>query len=78
MTTVATAHTTGNTKEMPTQDELFINAINYGTVGNTHPKEIMVGDICAPQCNEAHTTVQLPLSASRKGAGGNVLPLCVF
>ena len=59
------------------------------TVQNTHPKEIMVGDVCAPQCNEAYTTIQLPVSASRKGtaslhvkvntgAGGNMLPLCVF
>ena len=49
----------------------------------------MVGDVCAPQCNEAYTTIQPPASASRKGtaslcikvdtgAGGNVLPLCVF
>ena len=49
----------------------------------------MVGDVCAPQCNEAYTTIQLPASSSRKGtaslhvkvntrAGGNVLPLCVF
>ena len=49
----------------------------------------MVGDVHAPQCNEAYTTIQLPASASRKGtaslcikvdtgAGGNVLPLCVF
>ena len=49
----------------------------------------MVGDVCAPQCNEAYTTIQLPASASRKGtallcikvdtrAGGNVLPLNVF
>ena len=49
----------------------------------------MVGDVHAPQCNEAYTTVQLPASASRKGtaslrvkvdtrAGGNVLPLRVF
>ena len=47
-TTVATAHTTGNTKGAPTHDELFIDATNYGTIGNTHPKEIMVGDVCAP------------------------------
>ena len=47
--------------------ELFIDAINYGTIGNTHPKEIMVGDVHAPLCNEAYTTVQLPASASRKG-----------
>ena len=49
----------------------------------------MVRDVCAPQCNEAYTTIQLPASASRKGmaslhikvntrAGGNVLPLYVF
>ena len=49
----------------------------------------MVGDVCAPWCNEAYTTIQLPASASRKGtaslcikvdtgAGGNVLPLRVF
>ena len=89
VTTVATAHATGNTKEAATHNELFIDAINYGTIRNTHPKEIMVGNVCAPQCNKAYTTVQLPASASRKGtvslhvkvdtrAGGNVLPLCVF
>ena len=49
----------------------------------------MVDDVHAPWCNEAYTTVQLPSSASSKGtaslctkvntgAGGNVLPLCVF
>ena len=49
----------------------------------------MVRDVCAPQCNEAYTTIQLPASASRKGtaslhvkvdtrAGGNVLSLHVF
>ena len=49
----------------------------------------MVGDVCAPQCNEAYTTIQLPASDSRKGtallhikadtrAGGNVLLLHVF
>ena len=89
VTTVATACTIGNTKGAPIYDELFIHAINYGTIGNTHPEEIMVGNICTPQCNEAYTTVQLPASASRKGtaslhikvntrAGGNVSPLRVF
>ena len=49
----------------------------------------MVGEVCAPQCNEAYTTIQLPASANRKGTaslhvkvdtrvGGNMLPLCVF
>ena len=49
----------------------------------------MVRDVCAPQCNEAYTTIQMPASASRKGtallhvkvdtrAGGNMIPLRVF
>ena len=49
----------------------------------------MVGDVHAPQCNKAYTTIQLPASASRKGtaslhvkvdtrAGSNLLPLHVF
>ena len=89
VTTVATAHATGNTKGAPTYNELFIDAINHGKIGNTHPKQIMVGNVCTPQCNKAYTTVQLPASANRKGtaslhikvntrAGGNMLPLCVF
>ena len=88
VTTVATACTTGSTKGAPTHDELFIDATNYGTVRNTHPEEIVI-DVHSPQCNEAYITVQLPASASRKGAaslcikvdtgaGGNVLPLHVF
>ena len=72
------------------QDEIALHYIQPNvTVRNTHPEEIMVGDVCAPQCNEAYTTIQLPASASRKGtaslhvkvntrAGGNALPLCVF
>ena len=72
------------------QDEIALHHIQHSTTTwNTHPKEIMVGDVCAPQCNEAYTTIQLPASASRKGtaslhvkvdtrAGGNVLPLHVF
>ena len=72
------------------QDEIALHYIQTKmTVQNTHPKEIMVGDVHAPQCNEAYTTIQLPASTSRKGtaslcvkvdtrAGGNVLPLCVF
>ena len=89
VTTVVTACTTGNTKGAPTHDELFMDAINHSPIGNTHPEEILVGDICAPWCNEAYTTIQLPASASRGGtaslhikvdtrAGGNVLPVCVF
>ena len=89
VTTVFTAHATGNFKGAPAHDELFINAINHGTIRNTHPKEIMVGDVHAPWCNETYTIVHLPGSASRRGTaslhvkvdtgtGGNVLPLHVF
>ena len=49
----------------------------------------MVDDVQAPSCNKAYTMVQPPASISSKGtaslcikfdtgAGGNVLPLCVF
>ena len=72
------------------QDEIALHYIQPSTtVRHTHPEEIMVRDVCAPQCNGAYTTIHLPASASRKGtaslhvkvntrAGGNVLPLCVF
>ena len=72
------------------QDDIALHYIQANaTVRHTHPEEIMVRHVCAPQCNEAYTTIQLPASASRKGtaslcikvdtrAGGNVLPLCVF
>ena len=77
-------------KDHSPQDEIALHYIQpNATVRNTHPKEIMVGDVCAPQCNEAYTTIQLPASASRKGtallhtkvntrAGGNMLPFHVF
>ena len=72
------------------QDEIALHYIQpNATVRHTHPKEIMVRDVHAPQCNEAYTTIQLSASASSKGtaslcikvdtgAGGNVLLLCVF
>ena len=87
--TVATTCTKVNAEEAPTYKKLFIDAIDYWPVGDTHPEKIVVDDVCAPWCNEAYTMVQLPASASRKGtaslhvkvntgAGGNVLPLCIF
>ena len=88
-TTVTTTCTRDNTEEVPTYDEMFINVVNCGTVGDTHPEKIMVDDVHAPWCNEAYTRVQLPASANSKGtaslcvkvdtgAGGNMLHLCVF
>ena len=89
VTTVATAQATGNTKGAAAHDELSINAINHGSIRNTHPKEIVIGDIHTPQCYEAYTTIQLPTSANRRGtaslcikvdtgAGGNILPYMCF
>ena len=77
-------------EEHSPQDEIALHYIQPNTtVRHTHPEEIMVRDVHAPQCNEAYTTIQLPASTSRKGsaslrvkvdtrAGGNVLPLHVF
>ena len=65
-TTVVTTCATVDTKEAPTYNELFIDVINYGTVGDTHPEEIVVDDVHAPRCNEAYTKVQLPASASNR------------
>ena len=78
-----------STEETLPCNELFVNAVDCGTLGDTHPEEIVVDDVHAPQCNEAYTMVQLPASNSSKGtaslhikantgAGGNVLPLHVF
>ena len=43
-----------NTEGAPPCDELFIDpVVSCGTVGDTHPEEIVVNDVHAPQCNEA-------------------------
>ena len=45
-------------KDHSPQDEIALLYIQpHLTVRNTHPKEIMVRDVCAPQCNEAYTTI---------------------
>ena len=60
-----------NTEEAAPCDELFVDAVNCGTVG--HQEEIVVDDVWAPWYNEAYTTVQLSASASSKGTAS----LCV-
>ena len=78
-----------STEETPPCDELFVDALDCGTVGDTHPEEIVINDVCTPRCNEAYTMVKLPTSISSKRTaslcvkvyikpGGNVLPLHVF
>ena len=53
-----------NTEEAPPCDGLFISVVECGTEGDTNPEKIVVDDVCAPQCNEAYTMVQLPASAT--------------
>ena len=60
-------------KDAPTYNELFTDVVNCGTVGDTHPEDIVVDDVHAPQCNEVYTMVQLPTSTSSKGTAS----LCV-
>ena len=78
-----------NTEEAPPCHELYVNAVDCGTVGDTHPQEIVLDDVHAPWCNEAYTMEQLPASVSSKetaslcvkvdtGARGNMLLLHVF
>ena len=59
------------------------------TVGDMHPKEMIIDNISPQWCNEAYLVIKLPASASSKGttsvcvkietgSGGNILPLCLF
>ena len=59
------------------------------TVGDVHPKELIINNISSQQCNEVYTVIKLPSSVSSKGttsvcvkidtgSGGNILPLCLF
>ena len=63
--------------------------MDCGTVGDMHPKEMIIDNISSQQCNEAYTVIKLPASDSSKGttsvhvkidtgSGGNILPLHLF
>ena len=56
-----------NSEEASPCNELFIDAVDCGTVGDTHPEEIVVDNLHAPQGNEAYIMVQMPASVSSKG-----------
>ena len=56
-----------NTEDAPPCNELFIDAVDCGTVGDTHPEEIVLDNVYAQWCSEAYTIVQLPASISSKG-----------
>ena len=42
-------------RKHPPCNELFVDAVNCGTVGDTHPEKIVVDDVHAPGCNEPYT-----------------------
>ena len=69
--------------------DLFIAAMDCRTVGDMHPKEIIIDNISSQWCNDAYMAIKLPASASSKGttsvhvkidsgSGGNILPLRLF
>ena len=77
------------TEIRPQYKDLFIAAMDCGTVGDVHPKEMIMNNISSQQCNEVYTVIKLPASASSKGttsvcvkidtgSGGNILPLHLF
>ena len=77
------------TEKRPLHKDLFITAMDCRTVGDMHPKEMIINNISSQWCNEAYTVIKLPASASSKGtasvhvridtrSGGNILPLCLF
>ena len=77
------------TEKRPPHKDLFIATMDCGTVGDMHPKEMIIDNISSQQCNEAYTVIKLPASASSKGtvsvhvkidtrSGGNILPLHLF
>ena len=76
------------TEKSPPHKDLFIAAMDCGTVGDVHPREMII-DITSQQCNEAYTVIKLPASTSSKGtasvnvkidtrSGGNKLLLCLL
>ena len=81
--------TKAKTEKKTPHNDLFVAAMDCGTVGDMHPKEMIIDNISSQQCSEAYTVIKLPASASSKGtasvhvkidtgSGGNILPLCLF
>ena len=76
-------------EQRPPHKDLFIAAVDCGTVGDMHPNEMIIDNISSQQYNEAYTVIKLPASTSSKGttsvhvkidtgSGGNILPLHLF
>ena len=86
----------GENHKLPSQNrektlhkDLFTAAMDCGTVGDMHPKEMIIDNISSQQCNEVYTVIKLPARTSSKGtasvhvkidtrSGGNILPLHLF
>ena len=77
------------TEKRPLHKDLFIAAMDYRTVGDIHPKKMIINNISSQWCNEVYIVIKLPASASSKGttsvhvkidtrSGGNILPLHLF
>ena len=76
-------------EKRPPHKDLFIAAMDSRTVGDMHPKEMIINNISSQWCNEVYMVIKLPATASSKGnasvhvkidtgSGGNILPLHLF
>ena len=63
--------------------------MDCGTIGDVHPKEMIINNISSQWFNKVYTVIKLPASVSSKGtasvcvkidtgSGGNILTLCLF
>ena len=77
------------TEKRSMHKDLFVAAMDCRTVGDMHPKEMIIDNISSQWCNEVCTVIKLPASASSKGttsvcvkvdtrSGSNILPLHLF
>ena len=77
------------TEKRPLHKDLFIAAMDCRTVGDMHPKEMIIENISSQWCNKAYMVIKLPASTSSKDttsvcvkidtrSGGNILPLHLF
>ena len=77
------------TEERPLHKDLFVAAMDCRTVGDVHPKAMIIDNISSQQCNKVYMVIKLPASTSSKGtalvhvkvdtgSGGNILPLHLF
>ena len=77
------------TEKRSLHKDLFIATMDWRTVGDVHPKEMIIDNISSLQCNEVYMVIKLPVSTSSKStssvhvkvdtrSGGNILPLHLY